>query len=49
MLPTTVGTMTVIIVENFFLAVNYTGHGLSIQAVEVRKQNRGLLLRVLQQ
>ena len=49
MLATTVGTMTVIIVENFFLAMNYTGHGLSTQAVEVRRQNRGLLLRVLQQ
>ena len=49
MLATTVGTMTVTIVENLFLAMNYTEHGLSTQAVEVRRQNRELLLRVPQQ
>ena len=48
MLVTTV-EITIATIVDFFITMNHTAHGLSTQAVEVRRQNRGLLLRVLQQ
>ena len=48
MLAITVETTTATIVD-FFSAMDYTEHGLSTQAVEVRRQLRGRFLRVSQQ